>query len=97
MLWYNAGMKANALFCSAVCCCVSFALPCAADVGQPASPERRCERHYDFRAKLCQVHKRGVRDAAIRPAAGDFVLADGVTIAIPGIGGGSVPATVCKG
>ena len=42
------------------------------------------ERHYDFRARLCQVHERGVRDASVSPAAGDFVFADGVTIAIPG-------------
>ena len=33
MLWYNAGMKANALFCSAVCCCAALSMPCeAADV-----------------------------------------------------------------
>ena len=77
-------MKRSLSFCSAVCCCISFALPCAADVGQPASPERRCERHYDFRAKLCQVHEHGVRDAAVFPAADDFVFADGAAISIPG-------------
>ncbi len=33
MLWYNAGMKANALFCSVVCCCAALSMPCeAADV-----------------------------------------------------------------
>ena len=30
MLWYNAGMKANALFCSAVCCCAALSMPCEA-------------------------------------------------------------------
>ena len=53
----------------------------AAEVGVEAM---RRESHYAFRADLCQVHARGVRDAAVRPSADDFVFADGAILAIPG-------------
>ncbi|MBQ6915701.1 MAG: hypothetical protein IJQ65_08265 [Kiritimatiellae bacterium] len=53
------------------------ALACLAVFG-----EQDCERKYAFHAQLGEVHRAARRNAALAPAAGEFVFADGAVIAV---------------
>ena len=43
---------------------------------------RTNEKHYDFRKKMLEIHKKNVRDFSLEPATNEFVIANGVKICV---------------
>ena len=41
------------------------------------------EKRYDFKRDLLAVHKKGLRDPSLKPAADEFVISDGLAVVVP--------------
>ncbi len=43
---------------------------------------RKIEKHYDFRKKLLQIHKKDIRDFSLKAEKNEFVISDGMRICV---------------